>query len=117
MVNLNWIKCNNGGWCKLLTVNLEHDHFNNMEGVYIIWHAGPNPATVRVGQGIIKDRLDSHRNDDDILSFENLELFVTWASVSDISRDGVEKFLADTLNPRVGSKFPDVNSTPVNLPW
>ena len=52
-MNVEWVKCQGDVWCSLATVNLQHSHFDGLEGVYIIWHAGDTPATVRVGQGII----------------------------------------------------------------
>ena len=50
-MNLNWIKCQGNVWCKLYSVNLDHDHFNGKNGVYIIWHGGTEPKVVYVGQG------------------------------------------------------------------
>jgi hypothetical protein len=86
-----------------------------MEGVYIIWHGGDNGATVRVGQGIIRDRLKAHRDDPQINAYTNLGRFVTWASVSQDYRDGVEAFLAEKLNPMVGERFP--TRTPIEVNW
>jgi hypothetical protein len=88
-----------------------------MEGVYIIWHGGNQPCTVRVGQGIIRDRIAQHRQDRDILAYQNLGLYVTWASVPGNQRDGVERYLGDQLSPKVGSRRPDVSPITVNLPW
>jgi len=31
--------------------------------------------------------------------------------------EGVEKYLADTLSPVVGERFPDRTPIKVNLPW
>jgi hypothetical protein len=104
-------------WCKLNSVNLPHAHFDNMDGVYIIWHGGPKPATVRIGQGTIRARLAEHRGDPAIQKFTDLGLFVTWATVPSESRAGVENFLADRLKPIVGERFPDVVPIAVNLPW
>ena len=114
---LDWIKCQGNVWCNLNTVNLNHPHFNNMEGVYIIWHGGTNPSTVRIGQGVIRDRLAVHRTDPDIQVLSHLDLYVTWASVPPPSMDGVEVFLANSLNPIVGFVFPSAQPIPVNLPW
>lgn len=114
---LSWVKCSNDVWCALINLNLNHEHFDSMEGVYIIWHGDPNPATVRVGQGIIKDRLLGHRQDPAILAFKNHGLFVTWAKLTASSRDGVERFLAEKLNPKVGARFPDAMPLEVNFPW
>lgn len=117
MYQLNWIKCQGDAWCNLLNVNLEHPHFANLAGVYLIWHAGQKPRTVRVGSGVIKDRLRAHRGDAAILRYKDSGLFVTWASVPPTMREGVERFLFENLNPLVGEKFPDVPPVNVNLPW
>lgn len=117
MISLNWIKCGNDSWCSLNVVNLNNMHFNSLEGVYIIWHAGVNPKVVRVGQGDIKDRLFKHREDEEVQKYSNLGLFVTWARTSVVERDGIERYLGETLKPLVGSKFPDALPIEVNFPW
>jgi hypothetical protein len=116
-MQLKWIKCQGEVWCKLISVNLAHSHFDNLEGVYIIWHGGQKAATVRIGKGNIRDRLAQHRTDTDIQAFDSLGLFVTWASVNPQFRDGVEVFLANKLRPKVGDRFPNVAPIEVNLPW
>ena len=114
---LSWIKCDGNQWCSLLTVNLSHPHFQGLEGVYIVWHGGSSPWTVYVGQGVIRDRIAAHRIDKDILQFSHLGLFVTWAQVEAQWRDGIERFLADRLQPKVGVAHPAVAPISVNLPW
>jgi hypothetical protein len=84
-----------------------------MEGVYIIWQG--NGPVVRVGQGIIRDRFTTHRNDKAITVYS--PLYVTWAPVEALYRDGVERYLANILRPIVGYVFPNVIPTPVSLPW
>ena len=116
-MNVNWIKCEGNEWCPFMTLNLNHSHFTNLSGVYVIWHSGPNPATVYVGKGQIAQRIRSHRNSDDILKFSHLGLFVTWAQVLPSHQEGVERFLADSLNPKVGSNYPQVAPIHVNFPW
>ena len=117
IMDVYWNKCQGNNWCDLLTLNLSHEHFNNMEGVYIIWHGGQNSATIRVGQGFIRDRLSVHRTEPEILKYKPYGLFVTWVRVSANQRDGVERYLAERLNPKVGSRFPDADPIVVNLPW
>ena len=116
-MNVKWTKCSGEVWCPLATVNLAHAHFDNMEGVYIIWHGGVSPATVRVGQGIIRDRLAAHRIDPEVQAFAPFGLFVTWASIPADYRDGVEAFLAGRLNPKVRQQLPNVLPIEINLPW
>lgn len=116
-MQLKWIKCQGDVWGNLNTVNLAHPHFESLSGVYVIWHGGSNPATVRVGQGDIKARLTDHRNDPAVQKYVEQTLYVTWASVPKASRDGVEVFLADKLMPTVRDNFPKTSPIEVNLPW
>lgn len=113
-----WHKCGDDShWCSL--ENLDLDSIGNVAGVYIIWHEGNPGRVVRVGQGSpIKDRLEAHRNDAEILAYSSRgKLRVTWAAVSSVQRDGVENYLAATWTPQVGEKFPDVWPIAVNSPW
>lgn len=116
-MTVNWNQCKGDKWCNLEAVNLAHSHFDGMVGVYVIWHGGTSPKTVRVGQGEIRDRLECHRTDAEILHYEAQGLFVTWARVSTDSCDGVECFLGEELKPLVGDRFPDCPKIRVNLPW
>lgn len=113
-MNLLWGTCgDNGSWCGFLAVNLAHSYFDGKEGVYIIWQ-GKGPI-IKVGQGNLRDRLSAHRREQEIIVFDNL--FVTWAVVPAQNRDGVECYLANRLNPRIGRVFPNVVPIEVNLPW
>jgi hypothetical protein len=86
-------------------------------GVYVIWHNGPQGRWVRVGQGVIKDRVACHRTDPTILAYARFGgLWVRWANLQPHWLDGVERYLAETLRPLVGDRFPDVTPVQVNLP-
>ncbi|MFA5090869.1 MAG: hypothetical protein WC510_07615 [Candidatus Omnitrophota bacterium] len=116
-MKLNWIKCSGEQWCRLLYVNLLHQHFDGFEGIYIIWHGQPDPAVVYVGQGNIRERLTQHKQDHDILAYQDRGLLVTWARVDSANRDGIERFLAERWNPKVGHNYPLANPISVNSPW
>ena len=117
MINLNWVKYTDGRWCNLSSLNLGDPHFENLNGVYVIWHMGNTYSNViRVGQGLVKGRLDEHRNNPEILEYNHLGILVTWALVHPSYMDGVERFLSETLKPAIGSRFPDVSPIIVNLP-
>jgi hypothetical protein len=119
-LQLQWTKCTGQEWCQLMTLDLGHSSLDGLEGVYIIWHGGTNPWTVRVGQGIIRDRLRAHRTDAAIQQFLPLRLFVTYARVDAGQRDGVERFLAERLQPRLpgrDARFPSALPISANLPW
>lgn len=115
-LEVTWIKCQGGDWCEFAAVNLDHEHLNGVEGVYIIWQE--SGSIIRLGQGVIKDRLADHRQNNEIVSYGKMKkLRVTWTQVDKKNRDGVEKYLADTLNPLVGDRFPNRTPIEVNLPW
>lgn len=116
MANLSWIKCTGGADCGFFSLNTAS--ITATDGVYIIWHTGPTPRVVRVGQGNIADRINAHRQDPQITQFKQFPMYVTWASVPAKSqRDGIERFLYDSCNPRVGERAPNVAPIAVNLPW
>ncbi len=120
MIRLNWMKCgSNFSWCNFDQLNLEADYFVETQriGVYVIWHGGAQPKTVYVGQGVVKDRLSVHRRNYSITKYSGYGLFVTWAEVPSVYLDGVEAFLAASLNPLEGERHPDVTFERVNLPW
>ena len=107
--NLEWLTSTSGLWCSLTTLNLDSV---DVTGVYVIW----GMRTVYVGQGVVRDRLAQHLRDQRIMADPNL--LVTCAAVwSQADRDGIERYLANVLDPAVGDGWPDVTPIPVNLPW
>mgnify|MGYP001568526794 CR=1 FL=1 len=116
MLMLQWIKCTGDNWCNFIALDLQDAHFNELSGVYVIWHGGTNPHTVRIGQGNIRDRLNAHRNAPEILAYQPNGLYVTWARLPANQLDGVEAFLANQLQPLIGERFPDRTPIEVNLP-
>jgi len=116
-MELQWIKCPGDEWCPLDIVNLDDPFFDNLEGVYIIWHGGDPASTIIVGQGNIREKLTAHRNDSRIYTYNLLGVFVTWASVPEAYRDGIEVYLAQKLNPELGERLPNLTPIEVNLPW
>ena len=116
-MRLDWTKCQGGVWCKLNFVNLDHEHFNNKRGIYIIWHGGAKPEVVYIGQGNIRHRLAQHRSDPDIQKYEYLDLYVTWAIVPEPDLNGVEVYLAKIWAPKAGKRHPIAPPVEVNSPW
>lgn len=116
-MQLSWIQCQGNVWCNLNGVNLAHSHFNNMDGVYIIWHGGPNAATVYVGQGNIRECLTFHRTDQRVQAYNGLGLFVTWASVQQAFRSGVEAYVSGRLQPLIQIARANIQPIEVNMPW
>lgn len=112
--NVNWITAQSGNW-------LDPENTNwatvNCYGVYAIWRVGNYtvpPRYVRIGQGQIADRVQAHMRDATITQHRPLRF--TFAAVNALQVDGVERYLAETMIPLVGHRFPDVLPIPVNLP-
>ncbi|MCC2657853.1 MAG: hypothetical protein K0Q76_2961 [Panacagrimonas sp.] len=100
--HLRWNRSQDDRWCDLDRLNLDHAHFDQVGGVYVIWYGGPNGHVVRVGQGEIRACLKAHRTDPDLEPYRHLGLIVSWAVVDGPSRDGVERYLAEAYRPLVG---------------
>ena len=72
-----------------------------------------------VGQGIIRNRIDHHRGQHSRILDKVVarHLRLTWAVVPTLAyRNGIERFLSETLRPLVGEAWPDVLPIRVNLP-
>ena len=109
-MNVKWIKCLGDTWCPFISVNLSGI---TTAGIYVIWKSGKNNKVVRVGQGVIADRIADHRKDQKIT--RHGDMLVTWASVSQQYRDGIERYLADKYSPLEGDRYPDAVPIAVNL--
>lgn len=118
-MNVYWIRCQNNAWCSLSTLDLSHQHFDNLRGIYIIWYwqNKDNPRTVKVGQGMIRERLTAHRSDNKLQSYAEKGLYVTWTNLPPHLLAGVERYLGETLQPLESYLFPDDPPIRVNLPW
>jgi hypothetical protein len=113
MLRVTWHKPI-GGWHSLDDIDLAEVA---EAGVYIIWHEGNPGRVVRVGQGIVSDRIRVHRKDRAVTAYRPQGLRITWAPVPWDLRDGVERHLADKWKPLLGDAFPDVAPIVVNSPW
>ncbi len=113
---VRWIQCAHNDWCPLNTVKLSHGHFDGMEGVYIIWHGGEDPAVVAVGQGTLREELSAAKEDFAVQAYRSYGLYTTWAAVAARYRDGVLAYLAKHYSPKVSRPVPRVEQVPVELP-
>jgi CheY-like chemotaxis protein len=115
---VQWEKCKRGTWCILSELDLDHGHFNDIEGVYVIWQGEENPVALRADQGLIRECLAKERNDKDLLADrEQHEIYVTWAAVNPRFRDGVVRYIKEALKLELENSYPDVPPIGVNLPW
>ena len=99
----------------LFELPLNHEHFDDLEGVFVVWHRGRNPVLC-VGQGAIRTQL-ARIQQDPTAQAEHQEhgLYVTWASMEPEHRDGVESYLVERLAPAIGAP-PSAPAIEVNLP-
>ena len=111
-----WNRCLKDQWADLFAVDLEGPHFNGLEGVYVVWHGGPAPRPVAIGAGRIGEELQTRRSDAEVLRFKELSLLTTWARVDRDARDGVVRFLQESLKPIVNGAASALPPVEVNLP-
>ena len=100
-------------------LNLNEERFELQAGVYIIWRQLSSTREIlRVGQGHLKQRLDMHRCEPDIMSIPKSEVCVTWATLDAAHRDGAERYLAEVPKPAMPLDPPPmVDRHIVWLPW
>lgn len=111
MQHVDWVKCSDT-WCNFWGIDLTQDYFfNNPGGVYIIFLG---KEILYVGQGDIKPRIEAHRNEHDFADFKGQDVRVTWCVVETSLRDGIERYLADYHEPRLGLSHPVVPRIQVN---
>lgn len=130
MITVQWQRClKNSLWCQFNEKLLSNgrfetrlgDHSVNISGIYIIWTGIDNRTVLKVGSGIIKDKLEEHLRDPEIQSYKPTRLYVTWASTLSVIgaeeiQKGVEKFLDIVFKPKLAEHLPDVDLVMVNLP-
>lgn len=130
MITVQWQRClKNSLWCQFNEKLLSNgrfetrlgDHSVNISGIYIIWTGIGDRTVLKVGSGIIKDKLEEHLRDPEIQAYKPTRLYVTWASTlsvigSEEIQKGVEKFLDIVFKPKLAEHLPDVDLVMVNLP-
>ena len=130
MVMLRWQRCiKNSLWCQfndrlLNDGRLEArlgDYSVGISGVYIIWAGIEDRTVLKVGSGIIKDKLAADLRDPEIQAHKPARLYVTWASTLSVIgpeeiQKGIEKFLDVVFKPKLSENLPDVDLVMVNLP-
>ena len=120
MHTLDWAYCRGGFCCPFYDLDLSTV---TASGVYVVWRKAReaphlSPETIYVGQAVdVGSRLSQHRTIGTFNRYRRLgwDMFVTWANVDVNLRNGVERFLANTLGPKF-RKHPNVQPISVNLP-
>lgn len=113
---IEWETCKRGTWCNLSELDLGHEHFEDMEGVYVIWQGEENPVALRVSHGLIRECLAREQNDKDVLGYLKDEIYVTWGKVDRKFCGGIVRYIANILRPALDSSSPDVEPIEVNIP-
>ena len=130
MLTLHWQKCiKNSLWCQFNEKLLNDsrlgtrlgDHSTSISGVYIIWTGIDNRTVLKVGSGIIKDKLAAYLKDPEIQSYKPTRLYATWASTVPVSgledvQKRVEKFLSIVFKPKLVEHLSDIDPIFANLP-
>jgi type II secretory ATPase GspE/PulE/Tfp pilus assembly ATPase PilB-like protein len=115
-LNLAWNRCKGDMWGDLQSVNLTDPHFEGLHGVFASWHGGSSPTPVIVGHGNIRDELERLRTDPALNPFRPMGIFITWARAERVLCEGIDRFLTETLQPKVARPAPSAPRVEVNLP-
>lgn len=106
----------NGQLFRLYDLILPSVRTDGVYVIYVIEHQ--TPQVIYVGQGVVADRLAVHRTNQTIRATNvRSTVYVTFASVPTVTRNGVERFLADRLRPMLGDAHPTALPVAVSLPF
>jgi len=111
-LSVKWAKYKKQGWCKLNSLNLDQVRTN---GVFVIWKPQDRNNVIRIGQGHIASELQALRNTATVARF-GADLLVTWASIQQQYRDGVERYLYEQYSPISVERVANARLVYVNLP-
>ncbi|MDE2140847.1 MAG: type II/IV secretion system protein [Elusimicrobia bacterium] len=115
-LRIHWNQVQGGAWADFFAVNLDDPHFNELEGVYVAWQGGAQPAVIAVGQGPVREGLKELRAAPALSLYRNSSLFATWAKIEKVARPGVLRYLIEALKPKVAPAAPSTPTIEVNLP-
>lgn len=113
---VHWNRSQGDAWAEFFAVDFDDPHFDDLEGVFVIWQGGSQPAAISVGLGALRKELKAQRSDPAIAIYRGKPLFVSWAKVDKVARAGVARFLYETLKPRTLMTVPTTAPIDVNLP-
>ncbi len=113
---VHWNRSHDDAWAEFFAVDFDDPHFEGLEGVFVVWQGGSQPAAISVGLGALRKELKAQRSDPAIAAYRGKPLFVAWAKVEKIARAGVARFLYETLKPRTLMTVPSAAPIDVNLP-
>ena len=111
-----WNRCEGDVWGELYAINLNHPHFDGLEGVYMVWLGGNKPAAICAGSGLIREKLAERCAQPELQALRDKSLLVTWAKVESVACKGVERWLLENLRPKIPNRIPDSLPIEVNLP-
>ncbi|MBY0432401.1 MAG: hypothetical protein K2Q10_14490 [Rhodospirillales bacterium] len=94
-----WRRNNRGFYFRLMTLNTKS--LSKVGGVYVIWHAGVNPAWLYCGLNHnIGLALTLARDEPAISVYEPQGgLYVTWSPIAEPYRPGVQRYLRAVMKP------------------
>jgi hypothetical protein len=114
MVQLHWTRARGGTWCDLERVDLGGV---DTDGVFVVWHGGRRPRTLRLGYGRIAERVGALKRDPVLLRYRSAgPLYVTWAALPPDLTDGVVRFLAGRMMPVYEDRVRPTAAIPANPP-
>ena len=116
-LEVNWERTDQCYWHEIMKLDFSESCFQRLSGIFIIWHGGPNPKVLFIGQGDIPTQLDMLRHKMEYKKFIPIGLFVTWAKFNKEQWNGVHRFLNEKLRPVTTIDKIEDHQIYVNLPF
>ncbi len=111
-----WVKSPSGRYHRFIVFDAEKAGLAGIGGIYAIWHGGVRPGWVAIGKSNdLAATFQELSGNEDIRNY-NVRggLFVSWALIQEDYRDGVLRFLNDSMKPLVPNPdIPGEDVTPI----
>lgn len=116
-MKVKWLKCQGNVWCDLYKLDLSNEYVKQIEGIFVIWTGDLPKKVLRIGSGNISRELTSLKRELQFQAFKHHGLFVSWADVSALQRNGAIVYLIEELMPTLQKEQPTGIPFKINLPW
>jgi len=112
--DLNWVRSSTGYFYRL--IKIDRRPLKEQSGVFVIWHAGPEPRWVFTGHtDDLATALETAANNPEIIKFETQGgLYASWCLIRKEYQTGVARFMIDHLKPLIENQnAPESSVVPI----
>jgi hypothetical protein len=121
---MEWIKYADGGWPRLLRLNLKYGPARDAAGLYVVFYArqndgdpGPQYKTIKLGWGYLRETIKDLRKNKYVAEYAQYDPMITWVEIDETWSDGALVYLNQLLDPLIKEDLPQAQPVVVHSPF